>query len=75
MDVFNEVQSIILKTTGIKHITEDTDFIKDLSLSSFDIINIIAEAETSFKIKVQTKDLWKMHTVRDFLDYMSNKEY
>ena len=67
------IKDIVYKTTGRKDVTLDTDFVKDLKLNSFDIINIIADFEVRYKIAVPTRDLWRMHTVRDFVDYMTEK--
>ena len=75
MDILSEMKDIIYKTIGNKEITEDTDFIKDLKLNSFDIVNITAVAEERFKVMVPSRDLWKIHTVRDFMDYMNSKGF
>jgi len=74
MDTLKEIKDIIYKTVGRRNITEDTDFIKDLKLNSFDIVNITAAAEERFGIVVQTRDLWKIHTIRDFMSYMGVDE-
>ena len=71
--MLNAIQEIIYKVTGRKDITLDTDFTKDLRLNSFDIVNIIADFEVRYKITVPTRDLWKMHTVRDLIAYMAEK--
>ena len=65
------IQEIIFKSVGRKDITLDTDFIKDLKLNSFDIVNITADFENRFNIRIPTKDLWKIRTVRDVIDYLT----
>jgi len=67
------IKEIIFKTVGRKDITPDTDLIKDLKLNSFDIVSITTEFEMCFKIKIPTRDLWKIHTVRDIIDYLNEK--
>ena len=41
--MFELIQEVIYKVTGKTNITYETDFVKDLELSSFDIMNIICE--------------------------------
>jgi acyl carrier protein len=43
--MFELIQEVIYKVTGKTNITYETDFVKDLELSSFDIMNIICEFE------------------------------
>ena len=72
--MMKDIQAIIFKAVGRKDITLDTDFIKDLKLNSFDIVNITADFESCFKVKIPTKDLWKLHTVRDLIEYMELRD-
>ncbi|MDL2289279.1 phosphopantetheine-binding protein [Clostridia bacterium OttesenSCG-928-F22] len=67
------VKKIIWKVTGEKPITYDTDFVKDLQLNSFDIINIITEFEDFFDVAIPTRDVWKLHQVKDVIQYMQSK--
>ena len=71
--MLNIIQDIIFKSTGRRDVTIDTDFMKDLKLNSFDIINLVADFETRYNFAVPTRDLWKIHTVRDFVNYLSEK--
>jgi len=71
--VFEEIQSIIQKFIGKKEITPDTDFIKDLKLNSYDIINIVTEFERRYKLVIPTKELRKFNKVRDVIEYASLK--
>jgi|WetSurMetagenome_2_1015567.scaffolds.fasta_scaffold460043_1 acyl carrier protein len=68
--VLETVQKIIFQVTGKKHITSETDFIKDLELNSFDIMNIVCAFEDHYDTTVPTRDVWQMHQVRDVIDYM-----
>lgn len=69
--MLQEIQEIIRKVTGKTGVTVDTDFIKDLKLNSFDIVNIVSAFEERFKVRVPTRDLRKLQTVRDVLEYMA----
>lgn len=68
--MFELIKEIIYKTTGITGVTQDTDFIKDLALSSFDIMNIICEFEEILDMTIETREVWHMHQVKDVLAYM-----
>ena len=63
-------QKIIFQVTGKKNVTYDTDFIKDLELNSFDIMNIISVFEDHFDITISTRDVWQLHQVKDAIAYM-----
>lgn len=65
------IQGIISKVTGKNNITPDTDFIIDLKLNSFDIINIICEFEDHFDISIPTRDVWQLHKVSDVVEYIN----
>ncbi|MDD4511098.1 MAG: acyl carrier protein [Oscillospiraceae bacterium] len=67
------MQKIIFQVTGKSDITYDTDFIQDLALNSFDIMNIISAFEDQFDISIPTRDVWKLHQVKDAIAYMRNR--
>lgn len=71
--LLNTVKKIITKVTGKKNIGYETDFIKDLGLNSFDIMNIICAFEDHYNVNVPTRDVWKMHQVGDVVEYMKKK--
>ncbi|MEA5018503.1 MAG: acyl carrier protein [Erysipelotrichaceae bacterium] len=68
--MFETLKSIITSVTGRKTITLETDFIKDLELSSFDIVNIISAVEERYDITIPTRDVWNIHQVKDALKYL-----
>lgn len=67
------IEEVIFNITGQKGITGDTDFIKDLGLNSFDIVNIIGEFEDRFAIRIPTREIWQLHTVSDLIGYLQKK--
>ena len=69
------IQSIIYEVTGKKNVTYDTDFIKDLELTSFDVMNIVCAFEEHFDTTIPTRDVWNMHQVKDVLDYIRRRGY
>ena len=69
------IQKIIFNVTGKTNITPDTDFIKDLELNSFDVMNIICEFEDYFDVSIPTRDVWQLHNVSDVMSYMKKNGY
>lgn len=67
------VEEIIYSVTGKRNITNDTDFIRDLELNSFDIMNIVCAFEERFQITIPTRDVWKIHQVRDAVQYLEER--
>ena len=68
------IQKIVYDVTGITGLTEDTDFVRDLGLNSFDIVSIISAFEDRYHIQVPVREIWQLHTVRDVLDYIDKKQ-
>jgi acyl carrier protein len=64
------VQKIVYDVTGKTGLTLDTDFVADLELNSFDIMNIICAFEDHFNTSISNKDVWNLHRVRDVIDFI-----
>jgi Acyl carrier protein len=67
------LQNIIFDVTGKKGVNLDTDFIQDLELNSFDIMNIICAFEESFNVVIPTRDVWQIRTVADAVNYLHKR--
>ena len=67
------ISKIICNITGKKDITPDTDLIKDLELTSFDVMNIICAFEERFDTTIPTRDVWNLHQVSDIIEYMRKR--
>lgn len=67
------VQEIVYDVTGKRGVTLDTDFVQDLELNSFDIINIIYAFEEKLDTTIPTRDVWSMKKVRDVIDYINKR--
>lgn len=68
--MFELVQEIVYQVTGKTGLTMDTDFLTDLELNSFDVMNIVCAFEDRFDTTIPTRDVWKMRRVCDVLTYM-----
>ena len=67
------IQKIIYQITGKRNVTDDTDFVRDLELNSFDIMNIVAELEDTYGIEIPTRDVWHLNQVKDAIAYLRQR--
>lgn len=72
--LFKFVQDTIKDITGREGIMYDTDFVKDLGLSSFDIMNLVCIFEEQFDIEIPNRDIWHIHQMKDVIDYLMKKD-
>ena len=71
--VLELIQKIVYEVSGREGLTYDTDFVQDLGLSSFDIMNIVCAFEDHFDTEIPTRDVWQLHQVQDVIAYMKKK--
>lgn len=57
------IREIVYNVTGKENLDMDTDFLKDLGLNSFDIMNIVCAFEERYDISVPTRDVWQLRQV------------
>ena len=69
------IQDIIYNVTGKQGITYETDFVQDLALNSFDVMNIISAFEDHFDTTIPTREVWHLHQVKDVIDYLAQKVF
>jgi acyl carrier protein len=68
--LFQFIEDTVYHITEKRGLTLDTDFIKDLGLNSFDIMNIVCVFEDHFDVDIPNRDVWSLHTVHDVIMYM-----
>jgi len=73
--LFKFIQDTIEQITGKKGLVMDTDFVKDLGLNSFDIMNVVCAFEEHFDIEIPNRDVWQLRQVKDVIAYMIKKGY
>ena len=73
--MFEIVKKIISEVTGKTNITYDTDFVQDLQLNSFDIMNLVCAFEDYFQTSISNKEVWQMRQVKDVVEYIERKGY
>lgn len=69
------IWTILSKYTivGKDEITENSVLTTDLGLSSFDVVSIISDFEDEFDIEIPDRDIRKLITIRDIMDYVQAK--
>ena len=67
------IREIVYNVTGKENLDMDTDFLKDLGLNSFDIMNIVCALEERYDISVPTRDVWQLRQVSDVVKYLAEK--
>lgn len=72
-ELLNLIQKIVYDVTGRSAITYDTDFVKDLGLSSFDVINMVCAFEDYYNTEIPSRDIWQLHRVQDVIEYMKKR--
>jgi acyl carrier protein len=71
--LFNYIRDTVSKIAGPKDMVMETDFVKDLRLNSYDIMNIVCEFEEHFDTEIPNRDVWQMRQVKDVVAYMIRK--
>lgn len=67
----NEVLSEIIRSvTDNKEveITEETELVDDLELSSLEFFSLITQVENQFRVKISDRDVQELETVGDLLE-------
>lgn len=71
--ILKVIREIILEVTGKDDLGFETDFMQDLGLNSFDIMNVVSKFEEHFDTEIPTRDVWQMRKVKDVISYMKKK--
>ena len=69
--MFEEIKEILKKyVSSDTPITENSTLTSDLGLSSFDLMEIVADFEDKFDVEVADRDIRKLTKVQDIIDYI-----
>jgi acyl carrier protein len=58
---------------ALEKMDEDTDFIKDLSINSANLVDIVLDIEEQFDVVIENTDMERMLTVRAALEIIETK--
>ena len=72
--IFSEIKRIIVESADIpeEEINEKSLFMDDLELSSLEVLDLIAHLEEVFQICFSEKELRKIISIKDLVDYIQN---
>ena len=72
--MFEQIKKILTKYVSPEiEITENSTLTSDLGLSSFDLMEIVADFEDKFDVEVADRDIRKLTKVQDIIDYITDK--
>lgn len=69
--MLEKIAEILSKYTK-EEITAESTLVNDLGLSSFDIVSIVTAFEDEFDIEISDRDIRKLVSVADIMDYIEN---
>jgi acyl carrier protein len=70
--MLEKIKNILSKYTS-EEITPESTLINDLGLSSFDLVSIVTAFEDEFDIEIPDRDIRKLVTVNDIINYIESK--
>ena len=73
--LFEFIKVTVKNVTGKEGLVYETDFVKDLGLTSFDIMNIVCAFEEHFDVEISNREVWQLHQVQDVIHFMKKKGY
>ncbi|HIS32167.1 MAG TPA: acyl carrier protein [Candidatus Limivivens intestinipullorum] len=73
MELLDVIRKVVYDVTGKDGISQETDFVKDLGLTSFDVMNIVCAFEDMYDIEIPTRDVWQLRQAKDVVEYMKSK--
>lgn len=75
MDVQAKVKDIIVQQLGVDldKVTTDASFVDDLGADSLDVVELVMAFEEEFGVEIPDEDAEKISTVKDAVDFLSQK--
>ncbi|GAB1354274.1 MAG TPA: acyl carrier protein [Candidatus Rifleibacterium sp.] len=73
---FEEIKRIVVDKLQVdeKQVTLEASFIEDLGADSLDTVELVMDLEEHFEIEIPDEDAEKLKTVKDAVDYITNKK-
>ena len=75
MDVFERIKAIIVENLGVSEdeVVLDASFREDLQADSLDLVELIMAFEEEFGSEISDEDAQRITTVRQAVDYISER--
>lgn len=71
--MFERIVKILSKYTEERQIEPKSALAVDLGLSSFDVVEIVADFEEEFEIEISDRDMGKFTCVEDVLKFLAQR--
>ena len=73
--MIERLKKIVMDYTELEdiHITRDSVLLQDLGLNSLDLLEMICGVEDEFQIEIPDREVWKLKTVGDVIDYIEKQ--
>lgn len=71
--MFERIVKILSKYTEERQIEPKSTLAVDLGLSSFDVVEIVADFEEEFEIEISDRDMGKFTCVGDVLKFLAQR--
>lgn len=71
-EVLKTVVGMFSMMTSAEEINESSELIDDLGISSMDILTLMSYIEEEFKIRITERNIRKIITVGDIVDFILN---
>jgi len=75
MSIEQRVKKIIVEQLGVKEeeLSAEASFTEDLGADSLDLVELVMSLEEEFEIEIPDEDAEKIHTVKDAINYISER--
>jgi acyl carrier protein len=67
------VEPYVQDEEAFKHLSEETDFIKDLKINSANLVDVVLDVEDAFDIVIENEEMEKMLSVKVAMDFVNLK--
>lgn len=74
MNIEQEVIKMVREQLCVNNVTTESSFVDDLGADSLDMVEIGMAIEDIFEVEVTDKDVEKISTVQDIINYVSEKK-
>ena len=71
-DILQRVIELFSTMTEAEEVTEDSELIDDLDISSMDVLFLISSMEEEFHVKVPEREIRKMVTIGDVTEIIES---
>jgi acyl carrier protein len=74
-NTLNRLKKVVAEQLDVseEEITEDASFVEDLGADSLDMVELVMAFEEAFDIEIPDEDAEKIQTVKDAVEYLTDK--